>query len=235
MVRAGRICLALLAPLFLTSCLLTPGRFVSTLDIRKDRSFTFTYAGEVVLLDPASEIGSTPPEVAEGEQAEAPPPPPAPAEPKADTPKQVSDRRAMAEALMKEEGYRSAEYLGQGKFRIDYAVTGTLDRGFIYPFNTDAAAVFPWIAIEVRKDRTARIRALAFGEGSTNAAASMPLPNPSDSPAKERAGTFTLTTDAELVMQNNEEGVAAGPGTRVAWTITPTTKTVPTAVVRFAQ
>jgi hypothetical protein len=36
-------------------------------------------------------------------------------------------------------------------------------------------------------------------------------------------------------MQNNEEGTAPGPGTRVVWKVTPTSKTVPTAVVRFAS
>ena len=48
-----------------------------------------------------------------------------------------------------------------------------------------------------------------------------------------REGIFTFTTDANLVMQNNEAGTAPGPGTKVVWTITPTTKAVPTAVVRF--
>ncbi|MEA3061869.1 MAG: hypothetical protein QOJ94_1650, partial [Sphingomonadales bacterium] len=40
-------------------------------------------------------------------------------------------------------------------------------------------------------------------------------------------------TDANLVMQNNEEGPAPGPGTKIVWRITPTTKAVPTAVIRF--
>ena len=42
------------AALTLSSCILSPGRFVSTLHVAKDRSFTFTYVGEVVLLDPAA-------------------------------------------------------------------------------------------------------------------------------------------------------------------------------------
>ncbi len=56
-----------------------------------------------------------------------------------------------------------------------------------------------------------------------------------DSGPKERDGIFTFTTDAELVMQNNEEGMAPGPGKKVVWRVTPTSKTVPTAVVRFAM
>ena len=33
--------------LALSACLLTPGRFTSALDLRKDGRFTFTYTGEI--------------------------------------------------------------------------------------------------------------------------------------------------------------------------------------------
>ncbi|MDE2437121.1 MAG: hypothetical protein KGM49_12760 [Sphingomonadales bacterium] len=36
--------------LMLSACLLSPGKFVSTLDLRKDGRFTFSYTGEVYLL-----------------------------------------------------------------------------------------------------------------------------------------------------------------------------------------
>src|SRR5687767_7572202 len=50
--KLARIAVMLAAPLLLASCLFTPGKFVSTLDIRAVRSVTFTYAGDVVLIDP---------------------------------------------------------------------------------------------------------------------------------------------------------------------------------------
>src|SRR3546814_10910152 len=114
----------------------------------------------------------------------------------------VAERRAIAEALSNEVGYRSAEYLGDGKFRVDYAISGRLDRGFVYPVNVDAEAVIPWIAVEVRKDGTARVKALAFGVEPGP-------PRPGDRPAQaslEREGTFTLTTAARLDLPNNEDG-----------------------------
>jgi hypothetical protein len=46
--RAG-FALALLA-LLLSACLLAPGRFASTLDLRRDGSFAFTYRGEIHML-----------------------------------------------------------------------------------------------------------------------------------------------------------------------------------------
>jgi hypothetical protein len=229
-----RFAFAAAAALLLSSCILSPGKFVSTLHIAKDRSFTFTYVGEVILLDPAVAMQQGMQEgmaVAgedgdEGGNAAAPATPPPPA---AETAQQIAEGKAIAEALSKEVGYRSAEYLGEGKFRVDYAMSGRLDRSFVYPVNLDAKSIIPWIVVEVRTDRTARIKAIAFGdpdEGMGSAA------KPGDQ-EKERSGTFTFTTDAELVMQNNEDGMAPGPGTKVVWKVTPTSKTVPTAVVRF--
>jgi hypothetical protein len=230
------------AALLLSSCILSPGKFVSTLHIGKDRSFTFTYVGEVILLDPASAMqqgmqdglagagaGAADDVVDEDGNSVAPAAPAASAAPAAETAQSIAEAKAVAEALSKEVGYRSVEYLGHNKFRVDYAMSGRLDRSFVYPINMDAKSIIPWIAVEVRKDRTARILAIAFGDQDMDMGnAAKP-----DSQPKERSGTFTFTTDAELVMQNNEDGLAPGPGTRVVWKVTPTSKTVPTAVVRF--
>jgi hypothetical protein len=244
-----RFAFAAAASLVLSSCLLSPGKFVSTLHVGKDRSFTFTYVGEVILLDPA---GAMQQGMQEGLKSAAPtgddedlmsneadvlanlaedPAPPAPAAPAAETAQHIAEGKAIAEALSKEVGYRSVEYLGKNKFRVDYSMTGRLDRSFVYPVNLDAKAIIPWIAVEVRKDRTARIMAIAFGDTDAGMGGAGAPPTEE----KEREGTFTFTTDADLVMQNNEEGTAAGPGTKVVWRVTPASKTVPTAVVRFAN
>ena len=243
-----RFAFAAAAALVLSSCILSPGKFVSTLHIGKDRSFTFTYVGEVIMLDPSAAMQqgmqeglASIPDSPDGDADADPeddvlanavetPAPATPAAPAAETAQQIAEGKAIAEALSKEVGYRSVEYLGKNKFRVDYAMSGRLDRSFVYPINLDAKSVIPWIAVEVRKDRTVRIKAIAFGEEQEMGGASKP-----DQPEKERSGTFTFTTDAELVMQNNEDGMAPGPGTKVVWKVTPTSTTVPTAVVRFAN
>jgi hypothetical protein len=213
--RLTRIVLALIAPLLLASCLLSPGRFLSTLDIRKDRSFTFTYVGEVIVNDPQFNDGKD----AKGAKAAKPAPLTAEA---------VQRRKEVAEALSKEQGYRSVEYVGGDTFKVDYSLSGTLDRSFVYPVNLDATAIIPWLVAEVRKDGSVRIKAPGFGDMKQG----MPDAGP-DRGTAGREGTFTLTTDANLVMQNNEDGLAAGPPTRVVWKVTPTTTTTPTAVIRF--
>jgi hypothetical protein len=224
-----RLALILAAPLLLVSCLLTPGKFVSTLDIRADRGFTFTYAGEVIATEEKMDdtkacemVEGCDPKAVAGEKA-----------------KKAADKeaklRGIAEALQREVGYRSVEYLGERTFRVDYAASGRLDRNFVFPFNSDAAAVFPWIAIELRKDGTARIKAPGFGEDNDMPGAGE-MPPMGDSSSK-RDGTFTLTTDAELVMQNEEGGIQPGPdgSKKIVWRVTPTSKTVPTAVIRFSK
>jgi hypothetical protein len=241
------------AAMLLSSCILSPGNFVSTLHIGKDRSFTFTYVGEVILLDPAgamqkgmedglSKVGEAAEEAMVDEDGDVignaavdvaanMATTTQPAAPAAESANSVAEAKAVAEALSKEAGYRSVVYLGNNKFRVDYSMTGKLDRSFVYPVNIDAKSIIPWIAIEVRKDRTARVMAIAFGDQDMDiGGAGKP-----DSQPKERNGTFTFTTDAELVMQNNEEGMAPGPVKKVVWKVTPASKTVPTAVVRFAM
>lgn len=236
MMNIARLAFALCAPLLLASCLFTPGRFVSTLDIKADRSFTFTYAGEVVVIDPNDELRrpapASPGDTDGGGEAQSPISPVAPpltAEQKAAA---IAKQRALGEVFAKEAGYRSVEYLGNNRFRVDYAISGKLDHSFVFPINLDAKSIIPWIVIEVRKDSTVRVAALAFGEADTLFGTSKP---PGEMNASGREGTFTLTTDATLVMQNNEEGLAPGPGTRIVWKITPVTRAVPTAVLRFAR
>ncbi|MGZ8359487.1 MAG: hypothetical protein ACXWUX_03110 [Allosphingosinicella sp.] len=233
MFQFARLALALAAPLLLTACLLTPGRFTSTLDIGRDRSFTFTYIGEVVLNDPGSFMAAgaqpmleEPEEDAHGDGnvvRETPRPP--------ERPTEISEaqRRQIIEALSRETGYRSVEYVGENRFRVDYSISGRLDRNFVYPVNIDAAAIFPWIAVELRRDGTARMTALAFGDGDMGDA----MRTGAAEANRHREGTFTLTTDADLVMHNNEEGTSPGARTTVSWRVTPTTRDAPTAVVRF--
>ena len=216
--RIGRIVLALATGLLLASCLV-PGKFTAALDMRRDRSFTFTYVGEVYLIE-------NEPSGPGGEKSE-----PTPAEAEAARAKQEQERREVAEALGKEQGFRSVRHLGGNRFAVDYAISGRLDHGFLFPFNSDAQAVFPWVAVELRKDGTARMKAPGFGDEAT---AGPPLAGlGSGGTADLRDGTFTMTTDAEIVMHNVEEGVAPGPRKTLVWRVSPSTKTVPTAVIRF--
>ncbi len=229
----GRITIALLAPLLLFGCVLTPGKFASSLIINKDRSFTFTYKGEVIAIDPGGDmarglkdIGPAKPEKSNlADERE-------PAKDDADTERK---RRAMAESLSKEAGYRSVQYLGKGKFAIDYMITGVLSHNFVYPYNQDAEILFPFISIELRQGNSARVRAPGYA-GNADAAGKMGMGGSGGDAAKYLDGVFTLDTDAEIVSQNNEDGATKANGRSViSWRATPLTKDAPSAVLRFAR
>lgn len=237
---------ALAGVLALAACVLTPGKFTSTLTINKDRTFAFTYVGEVIALDLGNELaeGMKSKSKSGEDDGDAAKPTNAALLKSADRDadkraekKAEFDRkcRAIAAALVKEAGYRKAEYLGDGKFMIDYAITGTLTHNFIYPFNSDAEAVFPFIAIELRADGKVRMRAPAFAKDSTNGGpGDLGGAMGSAGPGGKLDGTFTLDTDADLVSQNNEAGATTvGGRKRVVWSVTPLNKTAPMAVIGF--
>ena len=238
MARLLRTIAVLFAPLVLTGCLLSPGKFMSTLRIDADRHFTFTYVGEVIDAEPKTSDSDT----SSGSDDK-----PSPEEVKAKAAKAAADKaeadtkyRELAATLSKEAGYRKVAYVGDGKFMVDYAVSGTLDHTFIWPFNLDGEVIIPFVAIELRQDGIVRVKAPAFANDDKSKTAmggmgGMPgMPGGgSDSKAD---GIFTLDTNAEIVSQNNENGATTAGGRKVvAWKVTPATKDAPTAVLKLAK
>ncbi len=71
----------------------------------------------------------------------------------------------IAAALAKEKGFRSARYLGNRTFAIDYAIAGRLDHAFLFPFNIDAQIVLPFVAVELRGEDRVRVKAPGFANG----------------------------------------------------------------------
>lgn len=223
--------LAAALALTVAACVLSPGKFTSDLTISKDRSFTFRYAGEVIALDPSSALDGLP--TAAGEKdAEAQ------AAEKAAQQKKAAEReakyRAMAETLAKEQGVRKISYVGDGKFQLDYEISGTLDHGFVFPFNTDAEVAIPFLAIELRNDGTARVKAPGF----VGSAKESPFPGapPLGGSNGTADGTFTISTDAQVLMHNSEAGVR-NQGARhvVSWRVTALSKEAPVLTLKFAK
>lgn len=269
--KAGTRIAAIVAPLLLLSaCLLTPGKFTSTLDIRADRSFTFTYQGEVIATDPGESLPKSPKSGVNDEDSDAPADQNSAyymdiaqrskgkSAPKGDgkgdpqtgdasgdgdislIPDKDRDAKltAIAAALAKEKGFRSAKYIGNNKMLVDYSITSRLDHSFIFPFNIDAQAIIPFLAIEVRADGKVRVQAPGFANGDKPGGMGGAMGGMGGSGAPDAArtldGTFTLTTDAEIVSQNQEEGATDTPrGKQVVWKVNSLTKTAPMATLRF--
>ena len=234
--RLIKIAGILLLPFALASCVLTPGKFASTLRVDADGRFSFTYLGEVFAVDldeagkMSSALGSAKSDDKSGDKADA-------ADKAASDAKDAAahraeadtKNRAMAEALSKEAGFRKVTYTGDGRFEIDYAIDGRLDHSFVFPYNLDAEAVFPFIAVERRQGGLIRVKAPGFANDNSQKSASL------GSDASKLDGVFTLDTNATIVSQNNEEGAKPRPGGRqvITWKATPLSKDAPTAVLRL--
>ena len=235
---------ALACCLMLGACLVTPGKFESTLDIRADRQFSFTYKGEIISSDMKG-LGSSGEDLIGDDAPE-----------KKDsalhkTAMQTgssgsfdnrsaagdeAQMQAIAAALSKEKGFRSARYMGNHRFEIDYAISGRLTHNFLFPFNSDAEIVLPFVAVELRGDDRVRVKAPGYSNGFDKSREPMGQSGPGEDASKALDGHFTLTTDAEIVSQNQEDGAQniAG-GKKIVWRITPLTSEAPMVTLRVSR
>jgi hypothetical protein len=250
--RIKGVALALIAPLVLVGCAFSPGKFTSSLTILADRSFTFSYQGEVIAVDLASEMAkgmgdAFKDDEKDGDKKETSSTallqaavwqnktpgnketPTEEADSAEDEAKKEAKFKAIGEALTKEAGYRSVVYKGKGVFLVDYQISGKLTHNFLWPYNLDAEVIFPFVVIEMRGKDQVRIKAPAFGDDDS------PAKGKGDDSKAKLDGTFTLVTDGELVSQNNEDGATSVNGRKsVTWKATPLSKDAPMAVVKVA-
>lgn len=241
-----RIAGALAGLLTLSACLVTPGRFESSLDIRADRRFAFTYSGEILASDLSPEAltggGDGSEDGSEADEGAAAEPTLLPVAAQAeedfgapDARGDDAEMRAIAAALSREQGFRSVRYLGERKFAIDYAVSGRLDHAFLFPFNIDAQIMLPFIAVELRGPDRVRVKAPGFATGFDKSQGPAGLGGAGDKAAKALDGRFTLTTDAQIISQNQEDGAQdVAEGKRIVWSVTPLTSDAPMATLRLA-
>src|SRR5690348_16105271 len=138
---------ALAAPLLLTSCLWSPGKFSSDLALKKDGSFALDYRGEIILItadavnkppwqdsmahctsDEGKVRACTAKEIAEQKEAFAKKQKDDEESAKAFGLPGTDDEsnRAFAAKLMKYAGWRSVSYRGKGVYDVDYHLEGRL-------------------------------------------------------------------------------------------------------------
>jgi len=187
LMKMMRLLAALAMPLLLTGCLLSPGKFTSTLDVQRNGSFTFTYTGEIVIIDTstppvefsasgcydettyedrtctAADLEKQRKEFDENQAAN----------------KDANDMGGMVskgmgdfgsddsiaelvELLKKQEGWKSVSYRGNRIIDVEYAITGTMSHGFSFPMVDAGAGVMPFVTMTRRKDGSVKVIAPAF-------------------------------------------------------------------------
>ena len=150
-----------------------------------------------------------------------------------DSPEDAAKLELLAETLRSEYGYRAARYIGNRTLAIDYRISGMLDHAFTFPFNPDGEVIVPFLAIELRGKDRVRVKAPAFANENSTA-------NPANGMmggGEKRSlldGTFTLTTSADIVSQNEEHGAERLPDgrRRISWKVNANSRDAPMAVLR---
>ncbi|AXB77157.1 hypothetical protein [Novosphingobium sp. P6W] len=257
--------LALLA----AACIFAPGKFTSQIDLKKDRSFAFRYTGEILMIplmksekDEAFEPSSCHDEesleerTCSGDEL---------AQQKTDweesrAEKKKSDAQAakmllggidpsnpesgkeLADKLRRQAGWNKVEYLGDGKFDVDFAISGKLDHDFIFPTFEGFPMSNPFIQVFARQDGTVRIDAPGFGPQSGSGAMAGMMAGMaqdttgSDGPTSLADGSFAVFTNGEVLANNTDEGAASASGGKLlSWKVNPRTAAAPTALVKLSR
>ncbi|PZQ54117.1 MAG: hypothetical protein DI555_13680 [Novosphingobium pentaromativorans] len=180
----GVTALALLA----AACIFAPGKFTSTLDLRKNRTFSFRYAGEIVMVPlQMSKPKAFEPEACHDEDYnDRPCTEEELAQQKTDWEKSTEEKRKsdaqaaqmltggldpsdpkageqIAEKLRRQTGWNKVVYIGDGKFDVDFATTGRLDHDFAFPTIEGFAMSNSFVQLTLRRDGSVRMDAPSFG------------------------------------------------------------------------
>lgn len=287
-----RLAVALAAPLLLTACIFTPGKFTSAMTVTGER-FTFAYKGEVVFISaydvgdamntmgeqkcygPVPDDGGMVTETEDSVEIDWTKERPCTAAEKAEQTKSRADNaerqkkereqaakmfgfdptdeatiRDFTTQLTKQAGWKSVVHKGKGVFEIDYQMSGTLDRDFVFPVFPKANVLFPMLIARRRTDGSVQVSAPAFAQfgagmggmggmgammgmgamaGMTGTAPNAPKPPMPD-------GMFTLSTDAEILTNNTEDGPSMAGATRtLSWKVNATTEQGPETLLRLKR
>lgn len=253
--------------LLLSGCLLTPGAFTSELTLSKGGAFTFTYDGEIAAmgLSDLARMGSNKEFAAEcydddfedtectaAETAEQK------AEWEAEQAKDKAEKeqfvqmmggldpadpesaQKLADSLSKQAGFRSVSHKGNGVYDVDFAVSGQMTHGFVFPMVEKMPTMSPFVVAIPRGDGSIRIEAPGFGGNDSMADPSMAMmmgmaskQAGGDAPkAVLPDGTFTIRTDGRILANNTDDGPAEAGGMQVLrWEVTSGSKIAPTALI----
>ena len=149
---------------------------------------------------------------------------------------------AFAARLKGQNGWKDVTYKGNGVFAVDYAISGKLDRDFVWPVFPGAAGVVPFVVAQRQADGRIRVRAPGFGGfGGMNSSGPMTsamigMASKADEGGPAPDGLFTIVTGAEVLANNNEDGwTPDAKGRRIVWKVGPSSAAVPEALLGIKQ
>jgi hypothetical protein len=162
----------------------------------------------------------------------------------------LSDPEAAEEfatELERQAGWDRVEYVGNGTFDVTFAIRSTMSHDFAFPTFEDFPASTAFINASLRDGDRLQLRAPGFAAqggnplqalmgpmagafGELASGESEDTPTMPDMP--QMRGSFTITTDAQILTNNTDEGPRTGPGGQILeWEIGPSNTVAPTALL----
>ena len=147
-----------------------------------------------------------------------------------------------ASRLRRQAGWRSVIDRGDGRFEVDFAITGRLDHDFTFPTIEKMPVVAPFVTAIRRADGSVRIEAPAFAAGNNSPSPMMGMMGAMSKSGSDESlpgmpvldGTFAVITDGEVLANNTDEGPQpTTTGKRLDWKVNPRTAAAPTALVKL--
>ena len=156
-----------------------------------------------------------------------------------------SDPRAAEEfaaRLRRQTGWHSVISKGDGRFEVDFSISGRLDHDFTFPTIENMLVVSPFVTAIRRADGSVRIDAPAFAAGNNSPSPMMGMMGAmAKSGSKDSLpgmpvldGIFSVVTDGEVLANNTDEGPQpTTTGKRLGWRVNSQTTAAPTALVKL--
>ena len=272
--------------LLLSACLILPGKFAATLDLRKDGHFTYTYKGDIVVMgltrlaemamaQKAKATFTPSPCYKDDGETERPCTAAETAAQKKDweaeqVAKAAKDARdhemivkvlggvdpndpksaaEIAARLSGQAGFKRVTYLGNGRYDVDYAISGILTYDYAFPTIERMPQVIPFIVLNKRGNGEVRIdsplmqqAAMAMPGGNAAQVFAQMYGGKDGKPAGAMKdfpvvdGHFTLITDGVVLSNNTEHGAKPVPGGKqLDWDINFFTAISPMALIGLVQ
>jgi len=136
-------------------------------------------------------------------------------------------------------GFRKIEHLGDGVFMVDYSTSGRLADGFAFPIFPSVSVGAPMLYVTRLDDGNLSVVAPAFrvvpDDEKSSAGEARNEAGQQEKKAIPVKGSFTLTTDAPILMSNSKSGaVTAGTLKTLRWDIGPGPSEAPKALLKLA-
>ncbi len=160
----------------------------------------------------------------------------------------------LRQLLLRHKGWERVEDKGEGVFDVSYSISGTLSHDFQFPVLEGIPMTNPFVEMVLRDGNVVRINAPGFaaqnennplggimgsmfgmgamaGMSGAEVGAGESIP---DLPVIE--GTFSIVTDGAILANNTDEGPnASSGGQTLTWSISPRTKSAPTALINVSR